>query len=109
MFYIGKPQPWHVNNYYMNPIVLRAKIIFYRIFANPTFIIKIENGIVTKAAGIVRTGYLKDCADIVKESGLKEGLIYAAKGQYGVLVIKGSGKISQETLQKFRNAWSFAS
>lgn len=91
----------------MTRIILLAKLLFVKLTTSSLFIIKIENGIVTKVSGSVKNSFLNDCIEIVKRNDLKNGLIYANKSSYGTTILNASNEIKGYILQQLRNAWSF--
>ncbi len=91
----------------MTKLFLLVRILFIKLTTNSLFIIKIENGVVTKISGNVKNSFLNDCMEISKRHNLKSGLIYTKKSSYGTDVLKVSNEIKNEMLQRLRNAWSF--
>lgn len=89
--------------------MLNLRILFCRIFYKPLFIIKIENGVVTKVAGSVKNSFIADCIEIVKLNNLKHAFIYAVHGKFGRPVLKASKEIPAGMLQQLRNAWGINS
>jgi len=89
--------------------IFRIRIFICRIFCNPLFIIKVENGIVTKVSGTVKNSFVYDCEDIFKHNDLKFAFVYAQNSSYGKPVLKSSSEISKSVLQQLRNTWSFNS
>ena len=61
-------------------VLLRIRIFICRIIYNPIFIIKIENGIVTKISGSVKVSFINDCIEIADRNKLNHGFIYARNG-----------------------------
>ena len=90
-------------------IILRIRILICKTINNPVFIIKIENGIVSKVSGSVKNSFLNDCIDITERNNLKYAIVYAEKGSYGKPILKSSFEIPKDTLQQLRNTWSFNS
>lgn len=90
-------------------IILRIRILICRTINNPVFIIKIENGIVSKVSGSVKNSFLNDCIDITERNNLKFAFLYAENGSYGKPILKASFEIPKDTLQQLRNTWSFNS
>jgi len=93
----------------IHKIILRSKIFICRVFNAPLFIIKVEDGIVTKVSGTVKNSFLNDCIEIVKRNNVKFAFIYAESSSYGKPVLKTSGEIPADILQQLRNTWSFNS
>lgn len=87
--------------------MLGLKIIICRLFENPQFIVKIENGKASKIAGITKPGFIADCIEIAARNEIETGFIYSVKGKYDKYILKASNEIAKEILQQFRNAFSF--
>ncbi len=85
------------------------KRIFYKLTSNVVFIIEVKNSRVKNVSGIEHIRFMEDCADVVKETDLKRGLIYAVKASDGRILIKTSGEVSPQAAQRLRNLWSFYS
>ena len=90
-------------------LFLRIRILVCRIFKNPLFIIKVENGIVTKVSGFVKNSFINECIDIAERNNLKFAFVYAENSSFGKPVLKVSIEISKVILQQLRNTWSFNS
>ena len=90
-------------------IILRIRILICRTINNPVFIIKIENGIVSKVSGSVKNSFLNDCIDITERNNLKYAFVYAENDSYGKPILQASFEIPKDTLQQLRNTWSFNS
>jgi Protein of unknown function (DUF3634) len=87
--------------------VLRTRIFICRVFNNPLFIIKVEDGIVTKVSGTVKNSFVNDCIEIVNRNNVKFAFIYSVNGSYGKPVLKASNEITADILQQLRNTWTF--
>jgi hypothetical protein len=82
---------------------LPIRIALCRLLQSPQFIIRIEKGIVSKAAGRVHQGFINDCQDVARFNNLQSGFVYATAGQYGKSVLHGSREIPKDMLQQLRN------
>jgi len=88
---------------------LNLRILICRLFNKPLFILKVENGIVTKAFGFAKPGFILDCIEIVKLNNFRSGFIYAANGKFGKPVLRSSKEVPGDMLQQLRNAWGINS
>lgn len=88
----------------MNAILQFFRVVICQL-QNPLFILTISNGKVEKYSGSVKSSFLKDCKDIVKNNRTQFGIIYGVTGQYGKPILKASANISKEMLQQLRNTY----
>lgn len=93
----------------MNRLLLITRISVLRVFSNPLFVIKIENGTAIKISGQAKNSFMYDCIEIAKRNNIKYGFIYAKNSIYGNPVLNASYEISKDMLQQLRNTWSFHS
>ncbi len=89
----------------MSKVLLHSKIVLVKIILNPKFIIKIENGIASKASGCVRSSFLWECAEIAKTNQIKSGLVYGINSTNGQPILKLSKEIPKAIRQLFRNVF----
>jgi Protein of unknown function (DUF3634) len=90
----------------MTTILLTIQLLYCKIFQRPLFIIKIEDTVVKKISGDVKSSFMADCIEIIDRNNVTSGLIYAFKGQYGKPVLHVYGAIPDDILQQLRNTWA---
>jgi Protein of unknown function (DUF3634) len=88
-------------------ISLNIRVLICKIFSSPIFILKIENGNITKASGIVKNSFMADCIEIANRNNIKYAYIFAEKGSYGKPILRASSEIPKDVLQQLRNTYSF--
>ena len=87
-------------------LIFRLRIFICRIISNPVFIIKVEEGIVSKVSGTVSNRFMADCIDIFFMNNVQFGYVFTTKSDYGKPIICASREITKEALQQLRNSWS---
>ena len=91
----------------MQQLLFTIRLFLCRYGVNPLFLVKINNGAVTKICGHVKPGFMADCAEIAQRNQITLGFVFATNGPYNRPIIKASLNIPKDVLQQFRNAYSF--
>jgi Protein of unknown function (DUF3634) len=91
----------------IHKIILNIRILICKIFKSPLFIVKIDNGNITKHSGIVKNSFMADCIEIAKRNNINYAFIFAEKGSYGNPIIHASYEIPKDVLQQLRNTYTF--
>jgi hypothetical protein len=91
----------------MQKLLFFIRLLLCRYGVNPLFLVKINNGTVTKICGQVKPSFLSACAEIAQRNQVTHGFVFATNGPYNRPIVKASSNIPKDVLQQFRNAYSF--
>jgi hypothetical protein len=89
----------------MKKYFIQINILALKIFLNPVFIIKIENGFAKLVSGKGTTNFLNDCEEICTRNNIKHAYLYSIKGPYEKPILIASSSVTKDTLQQLRNVW----
>jgi hypothetical protein len=93
----------------LNKVIFSIRILICRSINNPAFVLKIENGVVSKVSGSVKNSFIYDCIDIIQANNIKYGFVFAENRDFETPILKASFEIQKDVLQQLRNVWSFNS
>jgi hypothetical protein len=91
----------------MQKLLFSIRLLLCQYGVNPLFLIKIDNGAVTKICGQVKPSFLADCLEIANRNEIHQAFVFASMGAFNKPVVKASANIPKDVLQQLRNAYGF--
>ncbi len=91
----------------MQKLLFSIRLLLCQYGINPLFLIKINNGAVTKICGKVKPSFLSDCLEIANRNEIHQAFVFATTSAFNKPVVKASANIPKDVLQQLRNAYGF--